>query len=300
MEDAIMDCQNGCLKCNDDPVHAWDEAAAFYTGSLEDFYDSSKPGKLLHELADKRCKDFGTCSDGPGRSAVNAQIIGQFRKGQYKLNSGKCVEAVPIKRRIVELMSVPLVQGALRYAYKVGKLQGGSKEKAEGAAFSAAILPRIAACNPEAAQTISDNMKLGSSSPMSAGFTAIKQAFESSYECLGITCKDVGGIIKEGSNYFESAEPCVAPPLSAGTVNAPPAESTGVSIVVVICIAAGGFIIASVCGFVAWHRGINKGKSYATFDGKRGEASGETIGRSEMSDVVLEDKGNEGAMSVRM
>merc|ERR1712224_406401 len=23
MEDAIIDCQSGCLKCNDDPVHAW-------------------------------------------------------------------------------------------------------------------------------------------------------------------------------------------------------------------------------------------------------------------------------------
>lgn len=38
LEDAIDDCQSDCdpaTTCNDDPVHAWDEAAAFYTGSLE-------------------------------------------------------------------------------------------------------------------------------------------------------------------------------------------------------------------------------------------------------------------------
>lgn len=31
MEDAIDDCQSDCLNCNDQPVHAWDEAVAFYT-----------------------------------------------------------------------------------------------------------------------------------------------------------------------------------------------------------------------------------------------------------------------------
>jgi len=220
---------------------------------------------------------------------VNSQIIGEFRRGQYKLLSGKCVEAIPIKRRIVELMSVPLVQGALRYAYKVGELQGGSKEKAEGAAFSAAILPRIAACNPSAAQIISDNMKLGAS--MSAGFTAVKEAFESSYECLGITCSDVGGIIKQGNEYHASAKPCVTPYSEKETVyvNAPAAESTGLPPVVVIIIAVAGLLIASVCGFVAWQRGFKKGRDYAQFDSK-GRIMGDTIGRTDPSDVQLEEK----------
>merc|ERR1712224_1117809 len=127
-----MDCQSGCIDCNDDPVHAWDEAVAFYTGSLV------------------------------GRTA---------------LQSGSCVAAVPVKRRIVELMSVPLVQGSLRYAYKVAEEQGGSKERAEGAVFSAAILPRIAACYTSAAEVISTNMAYTAAIPMAAGFTAVKEAF---------------------------------------------------------------------------------------------------------------------------
>jgi len=27
MEDALDDCQVGCINCNDDPVHAWDEVS---------------------------------------------------------------------------------------------------------------------------------------------------------------------------------------------------------------------------------------------------------------------------------
>merc|ERR1719281_1362017 len=178
MEDAMQDCKSGCLSCNDDPVHAWDEAVAFYAGSLEGSTGDSS-GKLLYRLAEKRCANFGTCTGPGGVSAVNSQIIVQFRLGQNALTQGRCVEAIPIKKRIVELMSVPLVQGALRYAYKVGQDNGGSKEKAEGAAFSAAILPRVAACNIDAAKLISDNMAIDIVSPMINGFASVKKAFES-------------------------------------------------------------------------------------------------------------------------
>merc|ERR1719171_1974085 len=207
MEDAIADCKSGCLKCNDDPVHAWDEGVAFYSGSLEGV-DGSGSGKMLHALADKRCKNYMTCTESGG-SKVNEEIIAQFKLGQARLLEGKCVEVVPHKKRIVELMSVPLVQGALRYAYKVAKLSGGAKEKGEGAAFAAAILPRVAHCNADAAKLISDNMKIDAAAPMTAGYAAIKTAFESTFTCMGIKCADVGGLIVSGTTYYEGAEPCV-------------------------------------------------------------------------------------------
>jgi len=34
-EDALDDCKSNCINCNDDPVHAWDEGVAFYSGTLE-------------------------------------------------------------------------------------------------------------------------------------------------------------------------------------------------------------------------------------------------------------------------
>jgi hypothetical protein len=209
-EDAVADCQAGCIDCNDDPVHAWDEGVAFYTGTLEGT-DGSGSGKLLHALADKRCKNYGTCT-AAGGSKVNEALFVQFALGRDKLTAGKCDEIAPIKKRVVELMSIPQVQGALRYAYKVAELSGGAKEKGEGAAFSAAILPRVAHCDPVAGKLISDNMKIDSAAPMGSGHTAVKDAFESTYSCLGITCADMGGLEESEGKYHVGAEPCTGTP----------------------------------------------------------------------------------------
>jgi uncharacterized protein (DUF305 family)/plastocyanin len=208
-EDAIRDCTMGCINCNDDPVHAWDEGVAFYTGSLQGV-DGSGSGKLLYALANKRCPQFGTCigkGGVAGGSAVNALLFEQFTLGRDALLGGRCTDAKPIKNRIVELMSVPLVQGTLRYAYIVGEQQGTSKAKAEGAAFSAAILPRVHVCDAAAAKTISDNMKIDAAEPK-PNFAAVKAAFESVYACLGIKCGDVGGYILAAPQYHPGAEPC--------------------------------------------------------------------------------------------
>merc|ERR1712224_381855 len=124
------------------------------------------------------------------------------------LQASNCAGVVPIKRRIVELMSIPLVQGSLRYAYKVAELDGQSVERAEGDIFAKAILPRIANCSASAANTISTNMAYTASPPMAAGFVAVKEAFESVYTCLGITCADVGGLISSGTDYHPNAGPC--------------------------------------------------------------------------------------------
>merc|ERR1719428_366772 len=166
---------------------------------------------MIHALADKRCKNYGTCTAANGGSYVNAALFKLFDNGKVALQQSKCDEAKPLKKSIVELMSVPLVQGSLRYAYKVAELKGGSKEFAEGAAFSAAILPRIHACDASAAKVVSDNMnmEIGESARMSAGFGAVKKAFESVYPCLGMTCASVGGLILTGAEYYEGAEPCM-------------------------------------------------------------------------------------------
>ena len=57
--------------------------------------------------------------------------------------------------QIVSLMTVPLVQGSLRYAYKMGEVvaERTAKNAAEGSTFSAAVLPLVAACDAAAAET---------------------------------------------------------------------------------------------------------------------------------------------------
>eukprot|EP00964_Phaeocystis_antarctica_P058372 scaffold34630_cov38-Phaeocystis_antarctica.AAC.1 len=113
-------------------------------------------------------------------------------------------------------MTVPLVQGALRYAYKnSGAAQGASaKNAAEGATFAAAVLPLVHACNTESADTISANLKFGlfptgvtADIARYSYFPKVKSAFESVYACLGITCAQVGGLLN-GATPYSGAEAC--------------------------------------------------------------------------------------------
>merc|ERR1711865_838668 len=146
----------------------------------------------------------------------NKLILAQFNLGQAKLLAGKCVEVQAIKDRIVQLMSVPLVQGALRYAYKVDLLSGADKEKAEMVAFTGAILPRVAVCSAKSAATIRSNMFIGGT--VTAGFAAVKTAFEENYACMGLTCGDVGGLMLN-DGYYAGFSPCVdaSTPSSSGS-----------------------------------------------------------------------------------
>jgi len=208
MEDAIADCQAGCIDCNDDPVHAWDEGWAFYAGSLEGT-DGKSSGKLIYALAEKRAGNFGT-KTADGGAKVNEALLSEFTKGKVALQQGKCADVPAIKKKIVSIMSVPLVQGSLRYAYKVAELQGGSKEFAEGAAFSAAILPRIHACDAAKAKIIADNMnmEIAEADRMKSGVAAVKEAFEACYTSMGITCGHVGGLILQDAEYYDGMAPC--------------------------------------------------------------------------------------------
>jgi len=236
-EDAIDDCQADCMNCNDDPVHAWDEGVAFYAGSLEKT-DGSGKGAMIHALAEKRCVNFKTCKDGASGSAkVNNDLLPLFNSGRDKLLGSKCSEVRPIVDRIIDLMSVPIVQGSLRYAYKIGyewgKHVADDKYFAEGAAFSAAILPRIDHCNKADAKLIADNMnievgRLNAFPNKQDSFAAVKKAFEDNYKCMGITCEDIGGLWSV-DKYMDGFSPCTHTTSTGGstpvaTTTADPAD----------------------------------------------------------------------------
>merc|ERR1711957_974009 len=218
MEDALDDCKEACTieNCNDDPVHAWDEAVAFYTGSLEGG-DGAGDGKLLYALADKRCKDFRTCGDmakeSKGTAHTNGIIMQSFNIGSNLLIQGKCAQAKPYKEIIERMMVVPLIQGTLRYAYilcaQLGKALTGKdleKAEAEGAVFAASVPPLVHACDEDAATTIYNMMRTGQSGPHD--YSVVKSAFESVYECMGVRNADVGGLWSdETGSYLAGAAP---------------------------------------------------------------------------------------------
>jgi len=216
LEDAVADCRAANLAQNDAGVHAWDEGWAFYAGSLEG-PSSRGNGQLLHALADKRCRDFGTCTLG-GQSSVNARLLALFSSGERSLANGQCEQAAQIISQIQPLMTIPLVQGALRYAYKADPEAPGSgtaKERAEGWAFAAAVLPQVARASPAAADVIRRNLEFNATTPVVDGYLAVFRAFQSTYPSLGITCKDVGGLVLDGPvptssawSYLPGTAPC--------------------------------------------------------------------------------------------
>ena len=179
LEDAIGDCYAGDIYSDDcapdgtagpcgGAPHAWDEAWAFYAGSQVAATAAgavTDDGTLIWELAEKRGNDFGTVhSTGP--SAVNVNLLAEFIKGRDLIIDAKCAEAESLVDPIRARMTVPLVQGTLKYAYKaesdpantIGDCVADAgktaliasddcvKSWAEAWAFAAAVLPQVHQC----------------------------------------------------------------------------------------------------------------------------------------------------------
>lgn len=224
-EDAIQDCESGCgNSCNDDPsVHAWDEAVAFYSGSMAGKDMNGAKGKLMWMLTGVLCSKFGNregkknlCEE----NKLNNEIMGEFKKGKDFLADGNCVETIRIKKRLFQLMTIPLVQGFYRYAWRLlNDPQAVAKRTnllGEADSFASAILPQVAMCNKSVADKIAKNTLYTTAnlaSPMADGYKDVKMALESVYPCLGITCKDIGSYLKIEDNQItgvaQDGEACV-------------------------------------------------------------------------------------------
>lgn len=154
MQDQVNDCKAQSLTSdNDASVHAWDEAVAFYAGSsVGTSYGTSSTGKLQYALADKRCKNFKTCSNGfTGTSYVNTEILALFNQGkEFARANTECDKINLLMEKIGTLSLIPFVQGTMRYLYKT-KVVASAKEAGELWAFASAILPFVHAVDPTVA-----------------------------------------------------------------------------------------------------------------------------------------------------
>ena len=247
LEDAIGDCYAGDITANDNTPtggapHAWDEGWAFYAGSTVGqtvAQSVTDVGTLIFELAEKRSGDFKT-DHSTGPATTNVHLLAKFIEGRDLIIAGKCAEAEPLIDDIIKQMSIPLIQGTLKYAYNSDpKTTTGyctadadktaltstadcAKAWAEGWAFAAAILPRIDQCSSTAAATIKTNIEISASKPMAGGFAAVKTAMESTYPCLGITCADVGAYTGTTvcTDPVASSDAATAPALALGAAAA--------------------------------------------------------------------------------
>ncbi|CAM9517065.1 unnamed protein product, partial [Hapterophycus canaliculatus] len=89
------------------------------------------------------------------------------------------------------------------------------KEASELWAFAAAILPRVNSCDPAVAAVLRANADITSAdAPMTDGYATVKADLETVYECMGITCEYVGGLVDADDGdggYVADFAPCVDP-----------------------------------------------------------------------------------------
>jgi hypothetical protein len=221
--EAALDNCNATQSSNS--LKALDEAVALYTGSLEGSLGGSA-GVFIYNQARRSCADSKTCgSDGSqveGNAKVNIDIYFNFTQMKSDLANGSCAAARRVKEDIAKKIVIPFIQGTIRSAYlqSSSALNQTQKIEAEGAIFAAAVLPVVAKCNATAAAVIYEELKPNSGN--TANFAAVKFALESSFQCMGITCVDVGGFYDSGKlEFYAGAEPCddarVEPPTAAPT-----------------------------------------------------------------------------------
>lgn len=209
MEEAVADCQNGIIGTH------WDEAVAFYTGSIPT-EDNSQIGYLLYGLAEKRCKEFGTCisTDDAYSSEVNQKVFDLFEQGrdyQYDTTSSEaCSNMEATKEALVVQLIIPLIQGTLKYIYFADMVETEST-RSELWAFASALLPIIDSQSESASKTLKDNALITNTDIVPDGYSEVKKQLESVYAGLGVSCAQVGGLQSSTSStgYYSGMEPCI-------------------------------------------------------------------------------------------
>lgn len=231
MQDAINDCNAGDVGQNGGSVHAWDEAVAFYTGSLEgvsqggrDGLDSCSTdcGQLQFQLAEKRCMNYGTCTadydddNYAGYAKANSDIFSLFTQGRDQIlgavHTEECPDTPATMEKIAGMMLIPFVQGVQRYLYKTSVPDTPTaKEAGELFAFASAVLPFIHMADPDAAEMLYNRAWLLDYT--TDDWMKIKHAIEATYPKLGVgagmgvvTCEQVGELSDNDNVYSEACK----------------------------------------------------------------------------------------------
>jgi len=249
-QQARDEAENGCRYQRDGcelAIAAWDAAAAVYVGSLEGADGNNSPsgsyGKAPYALADKRCRNFKNC--GPDlneftkdvTSNINTKILSLFSAGSHAAWNGDYKQLDKYIRLISNKSAVPLIQGTLRYYYRLSDEEFGAgtfstldKEVGEGGAFIFGVLPKLWACSSRGVKKAELQSKIGGgiAGVSAVNFQDIKLAFECNYRCLGITCEEVGELYDDddAADPKPGAEKCDDEDNGSDTTCAKPNKDT--------------------------------------------------------------------------
>ena len=216
-------------------IHAsWDKAVATYAGSalVKDTTngksnsgtnsDSNESGSLYFHMVESLAAEFGVLErsgDGAISSAVNNAVMEAFRTGREALSVGDCEGgARGAHREIIHKMRVPWIQGVLKAAFVLSREQPADtsnqrfeEARGSGASYLAALLPDLHQCSPTAADAVYREFRMAETPDLlrTPDYGVVRDALEHQYQCLSVTCDDVGGYLNPSDgNYFPETKPC--------------------------------------------------------------------------------------------
>jgi len=200
----------------DGGAHTLDEAAAYYIG-LDQGVGDADSGYSLYNLAEQGREIFGTSKDGMAR--VNREIITMLKtaKDAVGYSNGCQDQEAPVTLRykadlILTQMKIPLIQMLIHNMYKY--VQHGNKkiDAYMTSVYAKTLVPHIAACSPQVAIMLKNNLYAATNNEsfMSLGFNRILARLQSTYECLNISCEDVG--VYKGGLLAQCTDPTTTGP----------------------------------------------------------------------------------------
>jgi len=182
----------------DGGAHVLDEVAAYYIG-LDQEVGSADSGYSLYNLAEKGREIFDTSKDGMAR--VNREIITLLKTAQdaVSFSNGCHEEDAPVTLRykadqILSQMKVPLIQMLIHNMYKYSTHGQQDIDAHMTSVYAKVLVPHIAACSPDVASALKNSLYDSTQNDnfMSLGFNKLLAKLQSTYECLNISCEDVG------------------------------------------------------------------------------------------------------------
>lgn len=175
-------------------AHALDEAMAFWIGWGQspggDGSGAEGGGDALYALAQRAGKLFGRNANAGGEAAANTELKALYEEARTALSfanacrpgSDAASSLVSVANRMVSKMTVPLIQ-MLIHSMKEG-------DAARVRLYSLAAVPQMSMCR---SSTFRSLRELLLDRPYDgAKFVEALTGLQSMYDCLGITCEDIG------------------------------------------------------------------------------------------------------------
>jgi len=207
MHKTLQSCKKKELR-DDDGVFHMDVAVAYWIGDGQIAGDGDN-GHLLYALSERLGLIFNI--DNAGQSRTNTNVLRLFNEAKNEVslpnacsdNKYTYTKLRGIVNRMIPQMAIPLIQGFIL------SLRENDRERVK--IYSRAYIPLVAGCSPSLFQSLRQKL-LSNEEYNVVDVESIIDLIRQSYDCLGLTCDDIGIHEAEKTN---TAPRCKDPDIDA-------------------------------------------------------------------------------------